>query len=397
MSKCVICGKEFKGSGGSRYCSEKCRNTIVYKNEHVGERFGRLCIISDYKKSNLRYANCKCDCGNTCTVRYDSLQAGNTSSCGCAKNLFKIKDLTGKTNKYGCVAIRPLPEKKEGESGYRWLCRCSCGKEFITSKFYKTQSCGCAKPRSQGWVERTSVVAILPKKMLKNNTSGIRGVTWATAKQKWSAQIQFQGRHFNLGYYDKKEDAAVARKKAEEAVFGNFLEWFKQEYPERLEDIERKNNKNKEEKRIKIKEKTRTIGSIEKCPWCGKDFTVNASTQKYCSARCGRLARLDRQKKQVKEKENMMEVKKVDIEELKKLNFEEGEKLLKSLGYCNNDCAVDDTPPSVDYIEDCYYTLYDEEDEEIDTVSYVRFCNKNPEDPEGLSDFVIKEGWERVE
>lgn len=93
----------------------------------------------------------------------------------------------------------------------------------------------------------------------------------------------------------------------------------------------------------------------------------------------------------------MMETKKVDIEELKKLSFEEGEKLLKSLGYCNNDCTVDDNPPSVDYIEDCYYTLYDEEDEEIDTVSYVRFCNKNQEDPEGLSDFVIKEGWKRVE
>ncbi|MFQ9150639.1 MAG: hypothetical protein ACLR6B_03085 [Blautia sp.] len=41
--------------------------------------------------------------------------------------------------------------------------------------------------------------------------------------------------------------------------------------------------------------------------------------------------------------------------------------------------------------------MYDEEDEEIDTVSYVKLCNKNPEDPEGLSDFVVKEGWERVE
>lgn len=95
----------------------------------------------------------------------------------------------------------------------------------------------------------------------------------------------------------------------------------------------------------------------------------------------------------------MAEVKKVDMEELKKLNFEEGEKLLKSLGYWNNDCAVDNNPPFVDYIEDCYYTLYGGEDEgeEIDVVSYVRFCNKNPEDPEGLSDFVVKEGWKRVE
>lgn len=91
-------------------------------------------------------------------------------------------------------------------------------------------------------------------------------------------------------------------------------------------------------------------------------------------------------------------MKKVDIEELKKLSFEEGENLLKSLGYCNNDgCAVEDNPPFVDYIEDCYYTLYDEEDEEIDTVSYVRLFNKNLEDPEGLSDFVVKEGWERAE
>lgn len=272
MPKCVICGKNITGKGNARYCSEKCRNTIVYKNEHVGERFGRLCIVSDYKKGARRYANCRCDCGNTCTIRYDTLQSGNTSSCGCGskETQFKIADLAGKTNKYGCVAIRPLPDKKEGELGYRWLCRCSCGKEFITlpSKFYKTQSCGCVQDQSrrenakialnafsQGCVKKTSVSAILPKKMLKKNKSGIRGVCWITSKQRWLAQIEFQGKHYNLGYYDKKEDAAAVRKEAEEALFGDFLEWFKRECPERWKKIERRNSENKEKYRTKNKEK----------------------------------------------------------------------------------------------------------------------------------------------
>ena len=99
---------------------------------------------------------------------------------------------------------------------------------------------------SQGCVKKTSVSAILTKKMLKNNKSGIRGVCWITSKQRWLAQIEFQGKHYNLGYYDKKEDAAAARKEAEEALFWNFLEWFKQEYPERWEKIERRNSENKE-------------------------------------------------------------------------------------------------------------------------------------------------------
>lgn len=45
-----------------------------------------------------------------------------------------------------------------------------------------------------GCVENTSVYSIKPKKMLKNNTSGVRGVTFDKASQKWKAQIVFKGR-----------------------------------------------------------------------------------------------------------------------------------------------------------------------------------------------------------
>lgn len=84
-----------------------------------------------------------------------------------------------------------------------------------------------------GCVENTSVYSIKLKKMLKNNTSGVRGVTFDKASQKWKAQIVFKGRNYYLGRYINKEDSIKARKMAEEAMFGNFLKWFQETYPDR--------------------------------------------------------------------------------------------------------------------------------------------------------------------
>lgn len=69
--------------------------------------------------------------------------------------------------------------------------------------------------------------------MLKNNTSGVRGITYYRTAQKQQAQIVFKGKTYKLGRYIDKEDAIKARKMAEEAMFGNFLEWFQETYPDR--------------------------------------------------------------------------------------------------------------------------------------------------------------------
>lgn len=69
--------------------------------------------------------------------------------------------------------------------------------------------------------------------MLKNNTSGVRGITYDRTAQKWQAQIVFKGKTYKLGRYIDKEDAIRARKMAEEAMFGNFLKWFQETYPDR--------------------------------------------------------------------------------------------------------------------------------------------------------------------
>lgn len=89
---------------------------------------------------------------------------------------------------------------------------------------------------------------------------------------------------------------------------------------------------------------------------------------------------------------------KVNIEELKKLNYDDGEKLLLTNEYVQNDAGRTDEAPLCDYIEDIYYTLYDEEGEELHKVSYTRHMNKNndAENDDGSEDFVVKEGWEEV-
>ena len=55
-----------------------------------------------------------------------------------------------------------------------------------------------------------------------DNTSGVKGVCWHKASQKWYAQIKQNKVMYNLGVYkDKKEAEKVVRKKREE-LHGEF-------------------------------------------------------------------------------------------------------------------------------------------------------------------------------
>lgn len=55
-------------------------------------------------------------------------------------------------------------------------------------------------------------------------------MSWDKDREKWTAQIGFQGKNYHLGRFEKKEDAIKARKKAEEKIFGDFLKWYKEVY-----------------------------------------------------------------------------------------------------------------------------------------------------------------------
>lgn len=146
------------------------------------------------------------------------------------------------------VAISPT-EKRDTNGSVIWKCKCDCGnitevsaKNLTAAKGKNTRSCGCALKdyqRTKGTlilreevkkdcVEGTKINS-LSRKISINNTSGIKGVSWDKRKNKWIAQICFKRTNYNLGYYENIEDAAKARKDAEEKFFKPIIEKYKGE------------------------------------------------------------------------------------------------------------------------------------------------------------------------
>lgn len=200
---------------------------------NISDRFGNLVVIEIIKDLNdkTERAICRCDCGNECIASAANLLRGHKKSCGCGK--LRIKDHSGEV--YGKVVV--LNEYKRENKETYWKCKCGyCGSEFYAPiKFLKNgsiKSCGClnTKVRKEtvrermGFVDGTSLVALSEnRKLNKNSTTGIRGVTFVKAKQKYRVQIIFKRKAMHLGYFDTIEQAAEARKRAEEAYYTPLL------------------------------------------------------------------------------------------------------------------------------------------------------------------------------
>lgn len=56
----------------------------------------------------------------------------------------------------------------------------------------------------------------------RDNTSGIKGVSWYKRDRKWRANIQINGKQKNLGFFDNIESAAFAYADAALERFGEF-------------------------------------------------------------------------------------------------------------------------------------------------------------------------------
>lgn len=69
------------------------------------------------------------------------------------------------------------------------------------------------------------------KGIRKNNKSGKVGVHWSKHNKKWCAMICKNGKHKNLGYFSKYEDAVKCREKAEMEYFGEYRAKNEKEIP----------------------------------------------------------------------------------------------------------------------------------------------------------------------
>lgn len=212
--------------------------------DQIGKTINNFKIVGYERRNKKSYINAICPmCGRKFWLRADS--ANTVLSCGCynkQNNIIQSKDITGL--KSGRLTALKATCKRDCNGSVMWECPCSCGNTALVSAHNlidkRVRSCGClrkdnSKVTGNALGESTKNVCVngtnirnLTSKVPKNNTSGIKGVSWDNSRKLWVAQIAFKGTHYNLGRYKDIKEAEKARKVAEDNMYGNFLEWYKQ-------------------------------------------------------------------------------------------------------------------------------------------------------------------------
>jgi hypothetical protein len=214
----------------------------------IGEKYGKLTVIEKSVEKNSKgiLYKCLCDCGNIKYVSKYNLINSMVKSCGC---LGSFKDITG--NRYGRLTAIKRVGKKGKDNDAVWLWQCDCGNTIesplnnvVHSTHKGKQSCGCRKKEHYAKmdkfigvhnVEGTCVERIQSRNLSIRNKSDVKGVCWDKSRNMWKAAIYFQGKHYHLGRYVSKAEAAKARKNAEQRLHEPFLEWYYKEYPKKGE------------------------------------------------------------------------------------------------------------------------------------------------------------------
>jgi len=114
------------------------------KPDFVGERFGKLTVISSAgnSKNGSFLWLCKCDCGNEKLAQTGDLRGGKLKSCGCLKTKPSIAG-----ERFGKLTV--IESVREGFNRTMWRCICDCGKENIVHRSGlvsgRIRSCGCLR------------------------------------------------------------------------------------------------------------------------------------------------------------------------------------------------------------------------------------------------------------
>jgi hypothetical protein len=212
----------------------------------TGHKYGKLTVVAPNKVENGYMTwKCKCDCGGEIIASSLRLKTGGIKSCGCLRTKSaqragkgRLINLTGQQFQF--LTVLGDSGKRDNNKAILWECRCVCGNTTLVRgkdlKPGRIISCGCQQPKIQSkvghkykdailktMVEGTNI-AVLNDRPTKRSKSGIKGVFWNKQRGKWEARIGFQGKVYKLGVFEFIEDAAKARKEAEEKLFNPILE-----------------------------------------------------------------------------------------------------------------------------------------------------------------------------
>lgn len=228
---------------------------VKVKENLVSKVFGKLTVLEqteDFICSNGKHLArwlCQCECGsNPVAVVGRYLTRGHTKSCGCITKVFHKTnhyDLTGEygigltfnTNQefyfdledYDKIKDYCWTEKIE-KNGYRRLVSRDANNnnkeirihqvilgsnyDHINRDTFDNRKCNLRKASHSENMKNRSVS--------KNNSSGITGVYQHSVNKKWCSQIVVDSNTYYLGYFDNKEQAIIARLKAEKEYYGEF-------------------------------------------------------------------------------------------------------------------------------------------------------------------------------
>jgi hypothetical protein len=106
----------------------------------TGQTFGRLLVLGIHLPHEGKWAkwDCLCSCGEVRTVLGTSLRDGSTLSCGC----ITVKEMVGE--RFGRLLV---VSRHPAEGTAMWNCICDCGMERTvlgtSLRAGRTRSCGC--------------------------------------------------------------------------------------------------------------------------------------------------------------------------------------------------------------------------------------------------------------
>ena len=210
------CQKENVKEEAGRKFKERFYNEELdtHPQDLSGRRFGRLVVIE--KLSYDRDATprhkvpyrCLCDCGNETTATYANLMSGDTKSCGC-----KMREIAERTIKTA-QARQEYPEEtsiSSIKSALRGVVsrRNTTGVRGVTEVKIPVKR---GKGESSSWSSRSS------------RSEGEQHGQENGGRVRYKATIGFKKQYYQLGTYDTLEMATKARKKAEDELYGTYLD-----------------------------------------------------------------------------------------------------------------------------------------------------------------------------
>ena len=72
----------------------------------------------------------------------------------------------------------------------------------------------------------------------KNERNSCNGVEWLSKRKKYRATIFFNEKPYHIGFFEKFEEAVVAKQEAENQLYDIFLDWYTRTYPQEWDKLQ---------------------------------------------------------------------------------------------------------------------------------------------------------------